>query len=89
MARLSREVAELAYKTVESGNINAVTDAAAAGILARSAVQIASLNVKINALGLDRPQLTQNWLRELNILEEETTKFAEKCANSAAQRGGF
>jgi len=89
VARLSREVAGLARSTVEFGNSNAVTDAAAAGVLARAAVQVAALNVKINALGLDRPQLTKAWIREIESLDEETSALADECVGIAAQRGGF
>jgi glutamate formiminotransferase/formiminotetrahydrofolate cyclodeaminase len=52
VARLSRDVARLARTITEIGNDNAVTDAAAGGIMARAAAQIAALNVKINGTGL-------------------------------------
>jgi formiminotetrahydrofolate cyclodeaminase len=57
--------------------------------MARAAVQIAAMNVKINAVGLKDQQLAQTWADELAQLESEVTEIAERTAATAAQRGGF
>jgi glutamate formiminotransferase/formiminotetrahydrofolate cyclodeaminase len=89
VARLSREAAELAAKIAEIGNSNAVTDATAGVIMAHAAVQIAVMNVKINALGLKNRQLAEEWSEELVRLEAEAANLAEQAMATAARRGGF
>jgi len=89
VARLSLQVANLAKIIASTGNASAVTDAAAASVLARSAVQIAGLNVKINAASIHDESLTYSWLRELAEIEEETSALTEETLLTAAQRGGF
>lgn len=89
VARLSRDVARLAGTIAGSGNANAVTDAAAGVIMARAAVQVAALNVKINVAGLKDEELAQSWREEVEALEAETARRAEEIAEVAADRGGF
>jgi glutamate formiminotransferase/formiminotetrahydrofolate cyclodeaminase len=89
VARLSRDVVALAATIVEVGNVNAVTDAAAGGIMARAAVQVAALNVKINAAGVKDRALVESWLQELAAIEAEVNEATEAIANTAAARGGF
>ena len=78
VARLSRDMAKLAKTITSLGNANAVTDAAAAAVLARSAVQIAGLNVKINVGSIENEELTSSWLAELVEIENETSALAEE-----------
>lgn len=89
VARLSRDVASLAARMASIGNVNAVTDAAAGGIMARAAVQAAALNVKINAIGVKDQALVEQWLKELAEIEAEVNETAESIVDNAAARGGF
>jgi glutamate formiminotransferase/formiminotetrahydrofolate cyclodeaminase len=89
VARLSLEAADLAHQITSIGNLNAVTDAAAAAILARAAVQTAALNVKINALSLQDQDLAQKWNQSVDQLESEVTELADKAIAQASRRGGF
>jgi glutamate formiminotransferase/formiminotetrahydrofolate cyclodeaminase len=89
VARLSLEAAQQAAIVAEIGNDNAVTDAAAGAIMARAAVQIAAMNVKINAVGLKNQQLANSWAEELAQLDAQVTAIAQKTAATAARRGGF
>ncbi len=89
VARLSRSVSELAKRIVEIGNSNAVTDSAAAAIIAHSAVKIAGLNVKVNALGLENQKLADSWKQEISDLEAESGQIANDATALAAERGGF
>lgn len=89
VARLSREVARLARQVAEDGNSNSVTDAAAGAILARTAVQIAAINVKINAKALKDQHLAQGWRKELAEIESETGTLVTAATNAAAERGGY
>lgn len=89
VARLSAQAAQLAKQMAEVGNVNAATDAAAGGIMARAAVQVASLNVKTNAVTLRDQALAQSWRDELARLEAEVAALAEEITQIAARRGGF
>ena len=89
VARACRDVAYLAESITQLGNSNAVTDAAAAGLMARAAVQTAALNVKINARGLQNPHLALAWQQEVASLEAEVEALAGSITAIAAERGGF
>ncbi len=89
VALLSHDVAVLAQKIVEIGNVNAVTDAAAAAYMALAAVQAANLNVRINGAGLTDQDLAKAWQGEVAALIEETSKITENVAAIASERGGF
>lgn len=89
VARLALEAASLAEQMTRLGNTNAVTDAAAGGLMARAAVQIAALNVKINTLSLTDRAVAQTMLDEIGRLEAEANTLAETIQHTAAERGGF
>lgn len=89
MARLSADAAELAQQIVAMGNTNAATDAAAGGLMAKTAVQIAAMNVKINAVGLEDKALVERWYAELAELEVRATAVADGIVALAAERAGF
>jgi formiminotetrahydrofolate cyclodeaminase len=57
--------------------------------MARAAVQIAAMNVRINGVGLRDQSLAQEWHEELTTLEAETERLATQAVATAADRGGF
>lgn len=89
VARLSLEVARLARDMAKLGNINAVTDAAAGVLMARTAVEVAALNVQINGVGLNNRELAQSWVSEVATLVTEARELATAVTAIAAERGGF
>ncbi|MGB3716360.1 MAG: glutamate formimidoyltransferase [Candidatus Promineifilaceae bacterium] len=89
VARWSLEVASLAREISRIGNINALTDAVAGGIMARAAVQIASLNVRVNATSLENRELASRWLEELETIEKSIDAISEDIMAIADGRGGF
>jgi formiminotetrahydrofolate cyclodeaminase len=89
VARHSRDAAQIATSVTALGNSNAVTDAAAAAVMARAAVQIAAMNVKINATGLQDQDLANRWRQELDDLQEEVERLAAEAISTAQDRGGF
>ncbi|HEX6386579.1 MAG TPA: glutamate formimidoyltransferase [Anaerolineae bacterium] len=89
VVKLGRQVALLAQTIAEIGNQNAVTDAAAAALMARAAVQAAALNVKTNAAGLQNQDLARSWNAEVEALQDEAAALAEAVTAIAAERGGF
>lgn len=89
VAKMSHSVANLARTITEIGNLNAVTDAAAGALMAQAAVQIAAMNVKINAKDLKDQSLAKEWSEILTKLEIETSAIAREAVAIAAERGGF
>lgn len=89
VARLSLHVAELAREIGAIGNENATTDAAAGGILARAAAQIAALNVRVNATGLQDRERAQAWLEKVGSVQEEISVVVKELLETAAERGGY
>lgn len=89
VARMSLQVAELSQVIAQIGNSNAVTDAAAGGIMARAALQIAAMNVRVNAKSVADQELANLWRRELSELESAMEKSVSGIVATAAKRGGF
>ncbi len=89
VANLALEVMKLAFESAQSGNLNAISDAASGLFFAKSALTSASLNVRTNTLGI-HDQNKNRWLldqvealeKQSNILEKETWQLLK-------ERGGF
>ncbi len=89
VALLSRDVAILAQKIAEIGNVNAVSDAAAAAYMAQAAVLAAGMNVRINGASLANQELAKAWAGEVDALVNETSQIVEQVTAIARERGGF
>jgi len=89
VAELSLQAAELAATMARSGNVNAVSDAAAGVLMAQAAVQAAALNVKINAVSMNDKLLAGEMRAKVSRLENEVSGIAETVMAAAAERGGF
>lgn len=69
------EVLRLAAEIVEKGNLNAITDAGSAGVMAKAALKAAGLNVRINIQNISDQDASAKWLNELNVLEEQAKEI--------------
>ncbi len=74
VARDAFKLMELAKKLVESANKAAVTDAAVAAIMARSAVLSALYNVKINLVSITDKAFVADVTKQVEHMEKETGK---------------
>jgi formiminotetrahydrofolate cyclodeaminase len=74
VARDAFKLMELAKKLVESANKPAVTDAAVAAIMARSAVLSALYNVKINLVSITDKAFVADVTKQVEHMEKETAK---------------
>lgn len=74
VARDAFKLMELAKKLVESANKTAVTDAAVAAIMARSAVLSALYNVKINLVSITDKAFVVDVTKQVEHMEKETGK---------------
>ncbi len=89
VAELSTRIAQLAQEIILIGNLNAITDAGAGAIMARSAVQIAALNVRINAKGLKNQEVASQWITRLRQLEKSVDQITEETLRKVAEIGEF
>jgi glutamate formiminotransferase/formiminotetrahydrofolate cyclodeaminase len=89
VAQLSLDAARLAKTIAEIGNKNAATDAATGALMARTAVQVAAINVKTNAVNLQNQELAAEWLTKLEQMEAEAAQIVESALATSAKRGGY
>jgi glutamate formiminotransferase/formiminotetrahydrofolate cyclodeaminase len=83
------EVIDLAVELAESGNLNAISDAASGAALAQAALTSAGLNVRINAANLaDQPAAGQ-WVEELGKMETRAGQKQAALKRILAERGGL
>jgi glutamate formiminotransferase/formiminotetrahydrofolate cyclodeaminase len=68
-AKAAVQVAELAAEAARIGNLNALSDAASAGLLAAACVRAAALNVRVNAREVADRQAAETWERSLAEVE--------------------
>jgi glutamate formiminotransferase/formiminotetrahydrofolate cyclodeaminase len=89
VAKLSLQAAQLAAEIAHTGNINAVSDAAAGALMAEAAVQAAGLNVLINAVSIKDRALAEAMRAEVAQLESDVHEAAAAAKAAAAERGGL
>jgi glutamate formiminotransferase / formiminotetrahydrofolate cyclodeaminase len=75
-------VIELAERVAKSGNVNAITDAGSAGLLARAAAESALLNVEINLKSLPGSADKHDVEAELHRLRPAIAAAADRCASA-------
>lgn len=85
-ARRAAEVLELLVDVAEKGNVNAVTDAGVAALLARTAVIGAGYNVRINLFGYPDPARANEWTNEVAALTRRADGLAERIAAHVESR---
>ena len=69
---------ELAVEAAETGNANAITDAASGTAMAQAALQAAGLNVRINASSVSDKEAAQVWRDALRELETQAETLQER-----------
>jgi glutamate formiminotransferase/formiminotetrahydrofolate cyclodeaminase len=89
VAEDSLKVMELALRCVESGNVNAVSDAASAAALAKAGLTTAGYNVRINVAGLPDPSAGEKFLNPIKKLETQAIKIEKSIREKMQERGGF
>lgn len=76
VCRDTTQIMDLAADVAENGNNNAVSDAGSAGAMAQAAFKAAQYNVRINADSISDQNQAQEWLREIDKLQEEAAQVA-------------
>jgi glutamate formiminotransferase/formiminotetrahydrofolate cyclodeaminase len=86
VARHAVEVIEMAKEVAEKGNINAISDAGTAALMAKASFTAASLNVEINAREISEVELTKGWLEEITKMKEKIEASESRLSNTLKER---
>jgi len=89
VARKAVEVMSLAERCAHIGNLNAVTDAAAAVSIARAALIAAGYNVRINVDALQKKANGESFVLEVDALEGRATRINRQTRHILRERGGM
>jgi glutamate formiminotransferase/formiminotetrahydrofolate cyclodeaminase len=89
VARKSVEVIALALLAATHGNLNAISDGATGGALARAALTGACYNVRINVSGLQDRLAGAPLLEEANLLEMRAAEIEAQIRKTLVERGGM
>ncbi len=85
----SIELLNLAVEVAETGNVNAATDAGAAGAMARAAIQAAALNVRVNAQSASDREAAAIWLARLEEHERQAEGSLRRLETALKERAGL
>lgn len=89
VVKLSHEVLTLALQAIETGNVNAISDAGSAAVLSQASLSGAGMNVKINLLPYsDDPEAVQI-LSELTEIEKTAGEIRDAVRTALIDRGGI
>ncbi len=80
-AKLAMQVLRLTKDVAEKGNVNSISDAGVAALMAKAAIEGAIYNVKINIGGLNEKDFVENLRREIGALQRESSLLAEQVKN--------
>jgi glutamate formiminotransferase/formiminotetrahydrofolate cyclodeaminase len=83
------QVMELSWRCAKDGNINAISDAASAGALARAALVAAAYNVRINLRDVEDRMPSEKMLKELAALEVRAGNLDDEIQAVMRERGGL
>jgi len=72
------EVLELAKDIAENGNVNSVTDAGVAALMAKAALEGAIYNVKINISGFEETEFVESMNSSSEELITKSTLLADE-----------
>ncbi len=83
------EVQKLAAELTETGNLNAISDAASAATLARAALTCAAYNVRINLASLTGVSEVQTLKTQLEEIESQSDQIDSSVKQILGERGGL
>jgi len=72
-----------------TGNLSAISDAAAGANLALAALKSAGLNVRINLQGLEQEDEPAQMLQQLAVFEQQAESLMQELEESLRQRAGL
>lgn len=82
-------VLRLAVEAAQTGNVNAISDAASGAALARAALTASALNVRINCPNLSDQEAARGFVAEINALEEQANELEQQLRQALNDRGNL
>lgn len=79
----------LAVQVATQGNLNAITDAGSAGILAKATIAAAAANVRINTADMPSDKEAQQILGELADFESTASTKMKELEQVLSERAGI
>lgn len=89
VARDALTTLELALEAAETGNFNALSDAASGAALALAAIRAAGLNVRTNAKAASDPAEAKAWLDKIREIEGRARAADDRLRAVMAERAGL
>jgi glutamate formiminotransferase / formiminotetrahydrofolate cyclodeaminase len=83
------KVMELALMCIESGNLNAISDAASAAAMAKAGLTAAGYNVRINVGSLSDPSVGEQFINQMRELESQASEIEKSIRQKLQERGRF
>ncbi len=88
-ARRAATVIALAERCVALGNLHAISDGASAASLARAALTSAGYNIRTNVASLAHKASGEDFLVQLQVLENKAVRLETEIQKYLLERGGF
>ncbi len=89
VAQMASKVLYLAAEVAKTGNLNAASDAGAAGALAAASLHAASMNVEINANSLDDEKKSTSLIKEIARIKKNAAKAHQQLADALLKRASI
>lgn len=89
VSRKAVEVFQLAVETAQTGNVNAISDAASGAALARAALTGSAYNVRINCPNLQDQKSAREFIEEINLLESQVGALDNDLRSALTERGNL
>ena len=89
VAHAALEAMRLAAVVAAQGNANAITDAMAGVHMARAAVEVAALNVRVNAASIDDAEVAARYKEDIAAIVTAARDLAGQALAEAARRAGL
>jgi glutamate formiminotransferase/formiminotetrahydrofolate cyclodeaminase len=89
VASMAVSVMELALRMAEQGNINAMSDAGVAFYLGQASLAGAGLNVRMNLVSIQDPQVKEEIQAKLRGFEDQAVSLENRLCTSLQERGGL
>jgi glutamate formiminotransferase/formiminotetrahydrofolate cyclodeaminase len=89
VAQHAARVLELAAEAAAFGNVNALSDAASAGLLAGACLRAAGLNVLVNAKSVEDREAAESWEWDLAQARRAAEQAEARLREAIAARGGL
>ena len=82
----SLEILNLSRIVAEKGNLNAVSDAGVAGLMAEAAILGAGYNVKINLGSIEDMNFVEQTKKTLEAIEREAESLSQEVKKTVEER---